>query len=124
VGVAVLGLPAHVKDLLPNRRSALVGRLPHRATYVNGRFLALGTAVIPHAALLAYAGHQAFGLLHGRLLNEHLCLAVQVSRLGRRGCRHGPEQRCSHNELLAHARWRAWVFDVEVGVDTLAGLLA
>jgi hypothetical protein len=38
--------------------------------------LALGAAVILRAALLAYAGRQAFGLLHGRLLDERLRLAV------------------------------------------------
>jgi hypothetical protein len=42
--------------------------------------LALGTAVIPRAALMTYAGRRAFGLLHGRLLDERLRLAVQVSR--------------------------------------------
>jgi hypothetical protein len=39
--------------------------------------------VVPRAALLANAGRQAFGLLHGRLLDERLCLAVQVLCLGR-----------------------------------------
>jgi hypothetical protein len=69
-------------------------------------------------------GRRALGLLHGRLLDESLCLAVQVSRLGRRGCGHGPEQRRCCDELLIRARWRVWVVDVAVGVDALAGLLA
>jgi hypothetical protein len=43
----------------------------------------LHTAVVPRTALLANAGRRAFGLLHGRLLDERLCLAVQVQRLGR-----------------------------------------
>jgi hypothetical protein len=34
-GVTILGLPARVKDSLPDRRSALVGRLSRRATRVN-----------------------------------------------------------------------------------------
>jgi hypothetical protein len=34
-GVAILDLSACVKDSLPDRRSALVGGLPHRATRVN-----------------------------------------------------------------------------------------
>jgi hypothetical protein len=44
----------------------------------------------PGAALLAYAGCRALGLLNGRLLNESLRLVVQVLRLGRRGSGHGP----------------------------------
>jgi hypothetical protein len=35
VSVAVLGLPACVKDPLPDRRPALVGGLPHRVSRVN-----------------------------------------------------------------------------------------
>jgi hypothetical protein len=73
---------------------------------------------------MAYAGHQAFGLLHNSLLDERLCLAVQVPRLGRRGCGHGLEQRRGCDKLLAHTRWHIWVVDVEVGIDTLVGLLA
>jgi hypothetical protein len=72
-----------VEDPLPDWRSALVGRLSHHAARVNGRFRALGTIVIPHTALLAYAGRRAFGLLHSLLLDKRLCLVVQVSRLGR-----------------------------------------
>jgi hypothetical protein len=86
--------------------------------------LPLGAVVIPRTALLAYAGRRAFGLLHDRVLDGRLRLAVQVSRLGRRGCGYGPEQRHGYDELLACARWRVWVVDVEVGVDALAGLLA
>jgi hypothetical protein len=40
----------------------------------DGRLLALGAAVVPRTALLAYAGCRAFGLLHGCLLDESLCL--------------------------------------------------
>jgi hypothetical protein len=114
----------YVKDPLPDWRSALVGRLPHCASCVNGRFRALDTAVVPRTALLAYAGHRAFCLLHGRLLDKRLHLAVQVSRLGRRGCGHGSEQRCSCDELLTRTQGRVWIVDVEVGIDALAGLLA
>jgi hypothetical protein len=103
VGIAVLVLPARIKDPLPDQRSALVGRLPHRAACVDGRLLALGAAVILRAALLAYAGCRAFGHLHGRLLDESLRLAVQVSRFGRRGRGPGPEQRRSCDELLTCA---------------------
>jgi hypothetical protein len=56
VGVVVLGLPARVKDPLPDRRSALFGRLPHRAARVDRRLLALGAAVVSRTALLAYVG--------------------------------------------------------------------
>jgi hypothetical protein len=71
-------------DPLPDRRSALVGWLPYRAICVDGCLLALGV-VVSHAALLAYEGCRAFGLLHGRLLDKRLCLTVQVLRLERRG---------------------------------------
>jgi hypothetical protein len=43
----------------------------------------LRAAVVPRTALLANAGRRAFVLLHGRLLDERLRLAVQVLRLGR-----------------------------------------
>jgi hypothetical protein len=43
----------------------------------------LRAVVAPRVALLANAGRQAFGLLHGRLLDECLRLAVQVLRFGR-----------------------------------------
>jgi hypothetical protein len=68
----------------------------------------------------------SFRLLHGRLLDEGLRLAVQVTRLRCRGSRHGygSEQRCRCNELLTHTRWRGWVVNVEVDVDMLASLLA
>jgi hypothetical protein len=49
---------------------------------------------------------------------------VQVTGFGCRGREHGSEQRCRCNELLNHARRCVRVVDVEVGVDTLAGLLA
>jgi hypothetical protein len=62
--------------------------------------------------------------LHGRLLDKRLHLAVQVSRLGRRGRMHGSEQRCSYDELLTRARRRDRAINVEVGVDALAGLFA
>jgi hypothetical protein len=75
-GVAILGLSAHVKDPLPDRRSTLVGWLPHHAARVDGCLLALSVVVVPCTALLAYAGCRAFDLLHGRLLDESLRLAV------------------------------------------------
>jgi hypothetical protein len=66
-----------VKDSLPEQRSALVGwRPPHRSVCLDGCLLALGAVVVPCAALMAYAGRRAFGLLHGRLLDERLRLAV------------------------------------------------
>jgi hypothetical protein len=55
VGVVVLGLPARINDPLPDRRSALVGWLPHRAARVDACLLALGAAVVSHTTLLAYA---------------------------------------------------------------------
>jgi hypothetical protein len=61
--------------------------------------------------------------LHGRLLDERLLLAMQVSCLGRRGCGHGPEQRRGCDKLLACARWCVRVVDVEICVDAFAGLL-
>jgi hypothetical protein len=82
VSVAVLSLPVRVKDPLPDRRPALVGVLPRRATRVNSHLRALRAPVVPRAPLLADAGRRAFGLLHGCLLDEHLRLAVQVPRLG------------------------------------------
>jgi hypothetical protein len=45
----------------------------------------LGTAVIPHTALLAYVGCRAFSLLHSRLLYEGLRLAVQLFATGVEG---------------------------------------
>jgi hypothetical protein len=68
-GIAVLSLSACIKDPLPDWRSARVGRLCHRASCVNRCFWALRAAVIPRAALLAYARRRAFGLLHGRLMS-------------------------------------------------------
>jgi hypothetical protein len=62
--------------------------------------------------------------LHGCLLDEGLRLAVQVMRLGRRGRGHGSEKRRCCNELLTRARRHVWVVNIEVGVDTLTGLLA
>jgi hypothetical protein len=57
--------------------------LAGRAARVYRRFGALRVPVVPRTPLLADAGHRAFGLLNGLLLDERLCLAVQVSRLGR-----------------------------------------
>jgi hypothetical protein len=62
--------------------------------------------------------------LDGLLLNKRLRLAVQVSRLGRRGGGHGPQQHRGSNELLACSRGRARIVDVEVGVDAIVGLSA
>jgi hypothetical protein len=39
--------------------------------------------VIPRAALLANAGRRAFGLLHGRLIDERVRLVLQVLHLER-----------------------------------------
>jgi hypothetical protein len=49
----------------------------------------LHTYVDLRAPLLVNAGLRALGLLHGRLLDERLRLAVQVPRLGRRRNEHG-----------------------------------
>jgi hypothetical protein len=81
--VTVLGLPARVKDSLPDRRAPWVGGPLCRAARVYRRFGALCAPVIPRAPLLADAGRRAFSLLNDRLLDERLRLAVQVSRLGR-----------------------------------------
>jgi hypothetical protein len=86
--------------------------------------LALGVAVVPRTALLAYVGCRAFGLLHSRQLDDSLRLAVQVTCLGCRGCGHGSEQQRYCNEILTRAWWRVRVVDVEVGVDMLASLVA
>jgi hypothetical protein len=88
--VTVLGLSARIKDSLPDRRSTLVGWLSRRAACVNGRFRAFCATVIPRTALLVNARRRAFGLLHGRLLGEHLRLAVQLLCLRCRGSGHGP----------------------------------
>jgi hypothetical protein len=58
------------------------------------------------------------------LLDERLCLAVQVLRLGRRWGGHGPQQRHDCDELLARSRGSVQIIDVVVGVDALTGLLA
>jgi hypothetical protein len=84
----------------------------------------LRAPVVPRASLLADAGRRTFGLLDGHLLDKRLRLAVQVPRLGRRRGGHGPQQRCGSNELLARSRGHAWIVDVEVGVDAIAGLSA
>jgi hypothetical protein len=63
-------------------------------------------------------------MLHGCLLDERLRLMVQLLRLGHRGSGHGSQQRRGCDELLTRSRGRGRVVDVEVGVDTLAGLLA
>jgi hypothetical protein len=75
-GVTILGLPARIKDPLPDYRSTLVGWLPCHATCVDGHLLALGAAIVSRTALLAYAGCRALSLLHGLLLDERLHLAV------------------------------------------------
>jgi hypothetical protein len=73
---------------------------------------------------MAYAGHQALGLLHGCLLDEGMRLAAQVACLRCRGFGHGLEQRRRCDELLAFSRWCVLVVDIEVGIDALAGLPA
>jgi hypothetical protein len=84
-GVTVLSLFARVKDPLPDRRPTLVGRLPRGTARVDGCLLALSAAVVPRAGLMAYAGCRAFSLLHNRLLDEGMRLAVQVACLRCRG---------------------------------------
>jgi hypothetical protein len=46
-------------------------------------FGALRAPVVLRSPLLTDAGRRAYSLLNGRLLDERLCLAVQVPRLGR-----------------------------------------
>jgi hypothetical protein len=74
--VAVLGLPARVKDPLLGQHSTLVGRLSRRAARVNRRLGVVHAPVVPRASLLADARRRALSLLHDRLLNERLRLAV------------------------------------------------
>jgi hypothetical protein len=62
--------------------------------------------------------------LDGRLLDERLRLAVQVSRLERRWGGHGPQQCRDSNELLARSRGRVRIIDVEVGIDVIASFPA
>jgi hypothetical protein len=81
--ITVLGLPARVKDPLPDWHAPWVGGPFRRATRVHQCFGALHVPVVPRAPLLTDAGRRAFGLLNGRLLDERLRLAVQVSRLWR-----------------------------------------
>jgi hypothetical protein len=77
--VTVLGLPAHVKDPLPNWRAPWVGGAFRRGSRVYRWFGALRAPVVPRAPLLTDAGRRSLGLLNGRLLDERLRLAVQVS---------------------------------------------
>jgi hypothetical protein len=90
-GITVLSLSALVKDPLLDRRLVQVGRLPRCTTRVDICLLALSTVVIPRVAQMAYAGRRAFGLLHVRLLDEDLRLAMQVTHLECRGHGHGSE---------------------------------
>jgi hypothetical protein len=82
VGVAILGLPARVKESLLGRRAPRVGRTLRCTSRMHRWLGALRTPVVQRAPLLADAGRRAFGLLDGRLLDERLRLAVQVPRLG------------------------------------------
>jgi hypothetical protein len=75
-------LPARVEEPLFGRRAPRVGGALSRAARMYRGLGALCTPIAPRAPLLADAGRRAFGLLDGRLLDECLCLAVQVSRLG------------------------------------------
>jgi hypothetical protein len=89
-GVAVLGVPARVKDPLLDRRVPWVGGAFRCAFRVHRWLGALRAPIVPCTPLLTDAGCRALGLLNGRLLDESLRLAVQVPRLGRRGGGHGP----------------------------------
>jgi hypothetical protein len=77
-----LGLPARVKDPLLDRHAPWVGGVFRCATRVHRWLGALRAPVDPRAPLLTDARRRAFGLLHGRLLDQRLRLAVQVSRFG------------------------------------------
>jgi hypothetical protein len=81
--IAILGLPARVKDPLLDQCAPLVGGTFCCASRVYRWFGALRAPVVPRAPLLADAGRRAFDLLDGRLLDERLRLAVQVPRLKR-----------------------------------------
>jgi hypothetical protein len=123
-GVAVLRLPTCVEESFLGRCAPRVGGVRRCSTRMHRGFGPLRAPIIPRVPLLADAGRRALGLLDGRLLDELLCLTVQVSRLGCRGGGHGPQQRYGGNELLAHSRRRFWVVDVEIGVNAVAGLCA
>jgi hypothetical protein len=121
-GVAILGLPARVEEPLPSRRAPRVGgalRCTARVYRGLGTLLAL---IVPRTSLLTDARRRTFGLLDDRLFDDFLRLAVQVPCLRRRGGGHGPQQRRHNNELLACLRGCAWIVDIEVGVDAVAGL--
>jgi hypothetical protein len=75
-GVAILGLPACVKEPFLGRRAPWVGGTLSYAARVHRGLGALRTPIVPRAPLLADAGRRAFGLLDGRLLDERLRLAV------------------------------------------------
>jgi hypothetical protein len=74
---------SRLTEIHRQQRAPLVGGLPRRAARVYRRLRALRTPVFPCAPLLTDARCRALGLLHGRLLDECLRLAVQVPRLGR-----------------------------------------
>jgi hypothetical protein len=123
-GVAISGLPASVEEPLFGRRAPRVGGALRCSARVHRGFGALRAPIVPCAPLLTNAGRRAFGLLDGRLLDERLRLAVQVSRLGCRRGGHGPQQCRGGDELLACSWGRIRIVDVEVGVDAIAGLSA
>jgi hypothetical protein len=81
-GVAVSRLPLCVEEPFLGRRAPRVGGALRCSTRVYRGLGPLRALVVPRIPLLADAGRRALGLLDGRLLNERLRLAVQVSRLG------------------------------------------
>jgi hypothetical protein len=83
-------------------------------------FGSLRASIALRVTLLSDAGRRALGLLDGRLLDERLRLAVQVSRFWCRRGGHGPKQRRGSDELLARSWRRLRVVDV----NAVAGLYA
>jgi hypothetical protein len=119
-----LGLPARVEEPLLGWCAPRVGGTLRRTAHVHRGLGALCAPVVPRTSVLADARLRTFGLLDGRLFDECLHLAVQVSCLGHRWGGHGPQQCRGSNELLTRSRGRARIVDVEVGFDAATGLSA
>jgi hypothetical protein len=84
-GVAILGLPARVKDPLLDRRAPLVGGTFRCASRMYRWLGALRAPVVLRAPMLTDARRRAFGLLNGRLLDERLRSRCRFRALGVEG---------------------------------------
>jgi hypothetical protein len=82
-GVAVSCLPARVEEPFPGWRAPRVGGVLRCPSCVYRGLGPLRAPIVPRVTLLSDAGRRALGLLDGRLLDERLRLAVQVSCLER-----------------------------------------